>query len=663
MSKFISTFFYIFFGNLGILNAQIEGTIITLWDSLPAQDLTMNIYEPDTSAEAVVLLDNGYLRIVRILSDPKCVLTCLHRVKLLKKSAFDEFGSHSIKLRNYEKLISLKAQTISPDGSRHLVKDFYTEKLNESVSVKKFAFPKLQEGSIIEYEYTIESSNLLELYPWYFQEAIPVRHSELIVNIPGILNYIYIIKGGQIIKRGLDLVKTRIPNGNKVKVFNDSLYRYTVDTIEAMKPEGYITTMNDYVANLKFQLKKINPIYGNEKPKEILSTWEALSKEFLEDKSLGYQLSHKNKYNEIWKSIKPILEKATTQEEKIRLCYDYFNKNITWIDDNFSIYIEETLEDAFKKKRANSGELNLMLIACLNEAGIKAHPMLISTRDNGLPYTSYPIRKQFNHLFCYIEDGKKSLFLDVGNIFRPMTCPRIPSLNGSGFVLDANNPRWVDIVAPLSSEAILVQCTLKEDGFLFGSFSESHEGYSAVDERSSIKDDNKNENIKKEWEHVFSDIKLDSIKIINRDSTHLPFKRLISFTLPNAAVVSNDLIYLKPTLKTDFDESRFKQKKRNYPVDMPYPILSDYTLNLILPEGFSPEELPKDIKISLENDGGSYIYTCSHKENQIQLRVRVEIKKLHFPKKSYPALKDFFDIIAAKQAEQIVLKRNVDKKK
>jgi Domain of Unknown Function with PDB structure (DUF3857) len=643
--------------NINCLFAQEIQYDSTLWDSVPLIDLSMNRYTPDTSAEAVVLLDNGLLKVSMIYQ--KCILSVHHRVKILKKSAFETYGNHTIPIRNYEKLISIRAHTINPDGSRTNVSEFFDEKLNEFVKIKKFAFPKLQEGSIIEYEYIIESENLLELYPWRFQEVIPVRHSQLLVKIPPKLDYVFLQKGERKLKQDIVGFHSVFEDRNEKNSYIDSFYRFQIDTVEALKPEGYITTMNDYILSLKFQLSEIKSFDSNEKPRKILTDWKSLTKDFLEDKSLGEQLSKRGRYKNVWNAVKPLLEKVSSPEEKIRICYEYISKNVSWIENDFRIYADESLEEAFKKKRANSGELNMMLIACLNEADIKAYPMLISTRDNGQPYKQYPIRKQFNHLVCYVESDKIPMILDAGNIFRPMNCPRIPSLNGAGFVLDAKNPRWVDIVAPLSTQTVLMNCSLSSDGVLTGKINESHTGYSGVDERTSLKDDDKNENVKKAWTSIFSEFKINSVELINKDSMNLPFKRNISFTIPEAATISNDLLYIKPTLKTDFDQSLLKQSTRNYPVDMPYPIRDNFVLNLELPKDFIVEELPKDIKITLPNDGGSYVFSSTLKENALQLRARVEIKQLHYTKEEYGNVKRFFDMIAAKQGEQIVLKKKM----
>jgi Domain of Unknown Function with PDB structure (DUF3857) len=660
MSKILILITCSFLINISLFS-QSESPIVTLWDEVPSEHLRMTAYAPDTSAAAVVLEDNGYITINHISTEARCALTTLHRVKILKKSAFEDYGKHVIPIRSYEKLISLRAQTINPDGSRTLVKEYFEEKINEYVKLKKFAFPKLEEGSIIEYEYTKESENLLELYPWYFQEVIPVRHSELIVNFPKTFEYLHITSGERKLKQGVTEVKTKVPNGAKPLLVKDTYDYYYIDSVEAMKQEGFVTTMNDYIANIKFQLKQINPQNGGYSRK-ILTDWSALSNAFLNDKSLGLQLQTKNKYNDIWKAVKPLVAKATTDEEIVRICYDFIRKNVSWIDDYYSIFIQEDLDDAFKKKKANSGELNLMLVACLKEAGVDASPLLISTRAHGRPNQDYPIRQQFNHLLCYVEYKGKSLFLDAGDVNRPMGFPRRESLNGSGFLINMYNPHWVVIKPPLSTETVVTTCALSADGRLTGSISESHTSYSALDERSKLMKDDKNENVKKTWANVFPDIKLEDIQVTNKDDLQLPFMRSMSFSLPNAAIVANDLLYIKPPIMSDFNEAVFKQPKRSYPIDMPYPLLDSFAITMQLPEGFEVEELPKETTVKLPNDGGIYTYTCLVKDKKIQVNVLIDIKKVHYPKENYAGVKDFFDTIAAKHIEPIVLKKKGLKK-
>ncbi|MEZ5001094.1 MAG: hypothetical protein R2727_10890 [Bacteroidales bacterium] len=55
--------------------------------------------------------------------------------------------------------------------------------------------PDIQDNCIIEYEYTIVSNYIRNLPEWYFQQTIPVRWSELNIEIPEYFIYKPLITG------------------------------------------------------------------------------------------------------------------------------------------------------------------------------------------------------------------------------------------------------------------------------------------------------------------------------------------------------------------------------------------------------------------------------------------------------------------------------------
>jgi Domain of Unknown Function with PDB structure (DUF3857) len=621
---------------------------------VPPQDLLLTTYSLDSSAEAVVLAAKGVMKVELGREGYQLNYHFFRRVKLLKKSAFEAEGNIKITYYtkdDYEDLRKVKAAVIQPDGTRQELtkKDFFEEKTTKNYTTKKFAFPNLTEGCIIEYDYEMSAQNLTTLYNWQFQENIPVRHSELWLSFPEYFEYVYLFRGRQTLKKG-DLVNDNIA-GTRFAV--QKLY---ADSVPALKPEAYITTMGDYLSQVNFQLSRIN--YPDGRTENRMTNWKDVAEKLSKREYLGEQMSRKVNYGDVWRAVKPLLEEAKTDDEKIKITYEYLCKNVNWDEDNYSEYSSESLNSAFKKKKASSGELNMMLIACLSEAGVKAYPMLVSTRKHGKPVTVYPIMEQFNHLACYIEKGEKSQVIDVGTINRPVGLPRVSTLNGQGWLLDKTNPRWVDIIAPLSNEIALAAFKLDEEGTLTGSISSNYRGYAAVSEREEEKDKEKNhENVKKALAKDFPDIKIDSITIANLENTAEPFKRAVYCAIPNAATTAGDLMYIKPALKTDFDENPFKQPKREYPVDFPYPFKDQFVLNLTIPDGYKVEELPKSIKVHLPENGGTFQYLSSVKDNMIQLIVKIQLDQLHFESEEYVLVKEFFNQIAIKSAEQVVLKK------
>jgi Domain of Unknown Function with PDB structure (DUF3857) len=620
------------------------------WSKIPEEDLKMTLYSPDSSAQAVVLGAKGIIKIWIINNIPIINFRLFRRVKLFKKSAFDSEGNIKISCytqNDYERILHIMASVIQPDGSRQVwtEKDFIQDKTSAEVTTFKFAFPNLQEGSIIQYEYEMVTKNLITLHDWLFQEDIPVRHSELTLSLPIYkLKYVDLIRNRKYIKYLSDTSTSMIATN-----------KFWVDSLPALKQEGYITTMSDYLTRIHFQLRYYVQSYVFVQP--YLASWKALAESIVNNNFIGKQITKRKNYSDIWETIKPLLITAKTDDEKIKIIYKYLCKNISWENNSYSIYSDKTLNDAFKKKKARSGELNMMLLACLSEAGIKAFPMLISTREHGKPIMTYPILEQFNHLVAYVDRGEKSFIVDVSNINRPVGMPRIATLNEQGLLLDKDNSRWLPIVPPCSSEETLLNLDLQENGTLKGSILSSYDGYSAVSERDN--EEGKHEKIKQELAATFLDIEIDSIKIDNLNNTEEPFKRTVFCAIPNAAVAANNLIYIKPTLKSDFETNPFKQPKRDYPIDFAYPIHEEFILNLTFPKDYILEEMPKETTVLLLKNSGSFQYLSTQKENSVQIIVKIKIGQLHFEPEGYAIVKDFFNQIAIKLAEQIVLKKKI----
>ena len=370
----------------------------SIWGKISENDLKMTVYAPDSSADAVVLSAKGEicLDILKPEKGLQMKFRVYRCVKIFNKSAFESEGNLSID--NYSngyvgEISNLKASIIQTDGAQQdfLQKDFFEEKMPSGISVFKLAFPNLQEGSIVRYTYEMTSQNIETLENWIFQENIPVRHSEINLKFSNDYQYIYLFRGTKGIKSEC----------HKVKSWNDKSYymsntRFWADSLPALKSEAYITTMNDYLMQIRFQLSKIRQDYG--RTEDYLTTWPKLTKLIIDDAHIGKQFTKKGNYSNVWKVINPLLEAAKTDNEKIDIVYKYLCENLTWDAEHYSIYSETTLNEAFRKKKARSS--------------VKQQK-----RDYPIDF-AYPIREQFilNLTFpegYVLEDMPKDLTISL----------------------------------------------------------------------------------------------------------------------------------------------------------------------------------------------------------------------------------------------------------
>ncbi|MFT4664339.1 MAG: hypothetical protein ACI8YQ_000235 [Polaribacter sp.] len=629
------------------------------WGKTPAEDLAMTSYELDPDAEAVVLCDYGRLYFEQSPKGWVYRFVRHKRIKVLKTSATD-LGNISIDYYSHkgsEKVGGIKAQVISPDGKKQSIKkkNVFTDKVNDYWSRKRFAIPNIQEGSVIEYKYELISDRWVTLQDWYFQDDIPTRHSELRTAIPEFLDYIFLFQSKN------NIAKTSLENGGGIdpsfggaKIINKS---YIMKNLPALKEESFVTTMNDYRARIKFQLRAYIP--GNGQLTEMfLSNWNEVAKSFIKRERFGKQYLKKSRHKKLLTAAAPYLAKVKTPKEKIRAAQTFINDNVAWTG-NYGIYVEDrgTLDKLFEKKEARKGEMNLMLLTLLKSEGINAWPILSSTRSHGKMFPLYPIVDQFSHTMVYVDLGDEQMVLDISDGFHPMGYPTINSLNGRGWVVDEENPRWIDILAPKSVERYLATVSLDEEGNLTGSISGSIEGYAAIRERKNLQEE-ENGSWQEDLRESYPEALIDSVQIENKDRIYEPLLVNMKCNLPGAGQINGDFIYLSPVLLEAYDENPFKLERRDYPVDIPYPFSDSYVLNLEIPEGYAIEELPESVNMVLPNKGGKFQFLVNPiSEKRIQIVTKVRIKQLIYSPEEYLAVKRFFDLIVEKEGEQIVLKK------
>ena len=82
-----------------------------------------------------------------------------------------------------------------------------------------------------------------------------------------------------------------------------------------------------------------------------------------------------------------------------------------------------------------------------------------------------------------------------------------------------------------------------------------------------------------------------------------------------------------------------------------------YILNMQVPAGYQVDELPKQAKVTLNEDEGSFEYLIQQSGDRIQLRCRTKLNKANFEPDDYETLRNFFSFIVEKEGEQIVFKK------
>lgn len=616
-------------------------------------DLAMTSYEKDPDADGVVLCNYGQVDFeVHPGEGFNYRLKHHKRIKIFKRSAFDEADISIHFHKDFQKIARLKANVYSPDGTTRELskKEFFEEEIEDGWTAKKMALPNIEEGSVIEYKYDLVSENLSQLRPWYFSETLPTIWSEFRVAIPEYFKYHRHAHGWGT----LTVNECEVTNGSTAgETFREEDCRYVAEHMPAYKREAYITTLEDYFFKLKFQLRaiQIGSYY-----KSYLSTWEEVAKVMRESDTKGRQYLNKRKSNDLVEATQSLF--VDSEAETVDNLSEFILNNIKTTDYNTTYFSEKSLDDAFEKKMASKAEKNLMLLALLRAKGMKADPVYISTRRNGRPISVQPNINQFDHVLVRAKIGEEYQLLDLSSEFRVPDLLDPQCLNLEGFIVTDNGSDWIPIPNKLSANVVLSTISIAENGDISGTLATSEKGYQAAYSRANLEETKGDELWKENLKERFPEAKFSNFKAEALEDLHSSLKTEVEISIPEAAQISDDLMYVTPVIFTDFDENPFKLETRSFPIDFPYPMKEQLIMNIDIPEGYQIEELPESVSILLPNGGGKFLFQVSEKKGGgIQIVSKVNIKQLLFLPEEYTTIKNFWDLIVEKMGEQIVLKK------
>ncbi|WP_114782501.1 DUF3857 domain-containing protein [Botryobacter ruber] len=640
----------LFWGAYSTALAQNEAA---KFGKIEESELLMKVYDQDTSAAAVVLSDFGYSRFL-FANNIKLVFERHIRIKILKKSGYDWADVQIPLYRNgtrKEVASGIKGYTYNlVDGK--IVKDkleskaVFDEKMNENVAVKKFTMPNVKEGSVIEYTYTVTSDFFETLQDWEFQTSIPTVWSEYRAQIPEYFDYKFQFMG----YHSLHDNNSERQAAAQSNMMNNS-YRWVMKDVPALREERFITTIDDYRSKIEFELQQVK--FPGELPRTISGSWDDIVKDLLKEDQFGVQLNRNNFFKN---ELAAVAAKYSTPEQKLEAIHELVKKTVKWNGKN-GLYTTSSIRKAYDNGTGNVADINLLLTSMLLEAGFDATPVLVSTREHGRAFKGAALITKFNYVIAHVNLDGKTYLLDATSPLLPMGMLPYRVLNGEGYLVKSKETGggWVPL-KPSGGYATFFngEVTLNEKGEMTGKATESHSGYSALFKREEITDEGEAKYLENFTKEV-GEFKIDQPTLDNLKDLAGILKIGYNITA-SGNDQQNSVLYLNPMLGHGEKENPFKLEKRLYPVDFGFNHDETYMVKFNIPAGYELDEIPKNMVLSLPDNGGKFTYMISVQGSVIQVLSKISLNKPVFYAQEYPNLKEFYNHIVAKHAEQIVLK-------
>jgi len=636
-------------------------------------DFDLSAYKFDSSANAVVIADVGRSEFV---GNTKgwFSLEFRHykRIKILNRNGFDA-ATVAIPLytsgMDIEKVNGLKAVTYNLENGKVVEtklddNSVFTDKTNKHWSEKKFTFPAIKEGSILELSYIQSSDFFAHLQPWTFQGMYPCLWSEYEADIPNFFEYVTLTQGylpysfKNSSSRPVNF-RITLPGGagrDETGSFSDEVVdrRWVMKNVPPMKEEPYTTTLDNYVAKIEFQLSRFN--FPHLAPEDRMGSWVSVSKELLKDEDFGADLDKGNGW--LNEEMSAITKGVTGDLEKAKKIYAYVRDNFTNTGSG-SFHLSNPVKTVFKNKNGTSTDLNLLLTAMLNHAKIRVDPVILSTRSNGFTHEFYPLTSRFNYVICQAVIDSNIYYLDASEPW--LGFGRLPQYcyNGHARIINTERPLPVYFDADSVTESKTTMVFIVNDEKAKGAFSgrvQSSPGYfESCNVREKIRKKGEKEYFSAIQTAYGGDVSLSGTQIDSLKFRDLPVTVSYDFVMKNDT--ASDMIYFNPMLDQAYKENPFSAAERVYPVEMPAAMDETYILNMEIPQGYVVDELPKQAKVLFNDDEGFFEYLVAKGDANIQLRSRIKLKKANFKPEDYNTLRDLFAFIVKKENEQIVFKK------
>lgn len=640
------------------------------------EDFRKAPYKIDSSASAVVIADVGSSEFESGSDDFMQVFKIYRRIHILNKSGYDE-ANVSIYLHingtDEEKLLNLKAVTYNLENgkveeTKLSSKSVFTEKVDKNTTIKKFTLPAVKEGSIIEYAYTINSEFPRYLRPWAFQSTTaPVLWSEYEVMVPEYYEYIFLSQGYHpfFIKDSKDDRKTfgfSVPDdgyggygGVRSRHISVSpgitRHRWVMKDVPALKEENYVTTLGNHISYIEFQLAAIR--FPESPVRQIMSTWPKFAEEMLKDEDYGADLDKNNGF--LGDQVEELTKNAATDKEKAEKIYAFVRDNYTCTDYS-ALYTSQPLKSVFSKRNGNVADINLLLTGMLRKAGLQAVPVVLSTRSHGKNYPIYPIRSKLNYTIVSLNVDGKDYYMDATRPYLGFGKLHSSAYNGHARKVNAEaTPVSFESDSLREAAVTGIFITPDKDGNMTGHYQRQLTYLESYDLRSRIKEKGEDDYFKSLAKGFLTDIDLKNGKIGHlKDYSD---QAVVEYDFKLTASDEGGMLYLHPMFSESLRSNPFKSAVRTYPVEMPSVRDINYTLSFMVPDTYTIEEVPKSAIVKYNDGEGIFQYIVGQQGNLIQLRSRVRLSRALYAPEEYDSLRQFFDMVVKKQAEQIVLKK------
>jgi transglutaminase-like putative cysteine protease len=584
---------------------------------------------------------------IRILPDHRQVSTLHYVIRVLNDRGKSEFSETPIGYDStYEKIELGFARTISADGevvdvgTRHIrdVAKYLNFPLYSNARVFIISFPGVTEGACIEYQVNIYSNELIDKK--HFSEVYPVQSGEPIITADFAIE---LPRDRRLYLKYLNEKYNSFGAELKpvVKETQDArVYSWHFDNIPQIIPETNMVPST-----------RINPtlyISTFNSWDEVYSWWWSLAKD-----KMAVDDALRAKVVELTKGLE-------SEESRARAIYNFCARQIRYVAVEYGKagYEPHRAADIFKNKYGDCKDQAILLAGMLRQAGIRAWPVLIGTKEYYDLNEDLP-NMIFNHCIAAAEVNGKTIFFDTtaqvcsfGDIPLDDQARKVLLCTDEGYKIlntplasaGENTVKQVVSIKVNADESIDAQKTVYTRG-LYDQFQRYWLIYTLPE---LIRAD-----IEKKIQGLSIGARLQDYEVRNLEDLDKTVELSYRFHGPEYFTCAGRL-RIMPQL-TDVDTWIVSGDKRSYPVDLEMLYIKGTKLNMSVPAGFVVKYMPQDI--NEESPWFKFSARYEYSGHEMNFSQDLEMKTNIISEEEYPAFKRSLETLSKKIKQRIILEK------
>ena len=651
------------------LVAVAQQTVNTKFGKPTKEELEMTVYEPDSSADAVVLCRlttveytiqrTGYLvdyhekvrvKVLRPEGVSKATVVVPYMTNQTGKSFIRAskfgLGASSIEIgatnqyfeNNHmgsltesaigeyanESVEDIKATAFNLVGGKVVKSQLKRSqieklKLDDTHAQVSFTVPEVRTGTVIEYEYTLHSELFYMLHDWYAQCDIPVAYACLDMDIPKYLVF-------NIEEQGIQRLACRCEQGiMHYKLESDAIaapatvatnhYICVGRNLRAIPKDDYLWSPNDHCAAVVAELKSYS-LRGTMQM-DYARTWDQIDTMILEDEELGRQLDDRSPLADELKAAG--ISDVADEQERAALVARLIMGRVKWNGD-YRLWPRPG-KQVLKAAEGSNADINLLLIQALREVGLTAAPVVLRTRDEGLiPYNFPSIRKLSTFVVAVALSSGRTVYMDASSgpyanvLSEPLLVERARLVRKGG------KGQWVNLQGLMKAQtSVIIDAVLSADGRLTGKSTTRRSGLAAMKQL---------------------------LQADHEESGYSP-EVTTEETVSISGTVADGRISICPFPCPPMKDNPFWADKRLAPVQFPCLRSDQVVVNIVVPDGYVLESEPVNTVVSTPDKGIDGRLFTEVVGQKLQLRYQFNVNKLSHPEKNYDALRGIFAMFSA----------------